>query len=144
MYINNPTMAALVEIFQYHADYGFESLEEEEVYVLSIGTGTFGKDISKDAHHWGKRGWISPLIEIMMLGNSQMVDYQAKEVLKYAESDNLHYLRINVNIGEEKYADMALSTTDAINYWSSLFTNGYLENLTKKEELNQFLSYIGA
>ena len=51
------------------------------ICLVSIGTGSVSKgyDFSK-AKDWGAIGWIKPIIEIMMSGNSKTVHNHLKQI----------------------------------------------------------------
>ncbi len=68
--------------------------------MLSIGTGSKKESYSYDkAKGWGKMGWVKPVLDIMLSGASETVDFQMKHIFDAIGcSDN--YFRINPDIGE--------------------------------------------
>ena len=95
---NNPTLCAYAE-----ARKKFQSKPTaRDMAILSIGTGYVKKSYSyKEAKDWGALGWIKPLIDIMMSGVSETVDYQLAQIYD-AVGHPEQYLRIN---GELSYAE---------------------------------------
>jgi len=141
VFMNNPTMGALVEILKYraHPFYNHPNLIEEDIFVLSIGTGHFSREISGRSENWGKFRWIKPSIDIMMWGNGQAVDYHVREGLSFPSSKKLNYLRIDVNLPDEKFADMANSDDATLDYLQNRVVVDYLQNPTVQNDLSRFI-----
>jgi hypothetical protein len=81
------------------------------IFMVSIGTGRKGKTYKyKKVKRWGIPGWILPLIDILMQGSSETVDYQMQYLLPPFIGDNgveqARYYRFNITIDPE-YADMS-------------------------------------
>lgn len=145
IFMNNPSMGALVEILKHKTDkfYNYPNLKEEEIFILSIGTGHHSKDISDNSAKWGKLKWIKPSIDIMMWGNNQAVDYQAKEVLNFPNGKKINYLRLDVNIEDERFTDMANSDSETLEYLQNRVKTDYLNNASLQNELSQFIQDAG-
>lgn len=128
VYVNNPTMAAFSEISRFGDSDFYKSVHGSEislsdVYVLSLGTGSyFGSITEVDSVEWGQLQWVTHISDIMMKGVSQCVDFEANEMVSDGQ-----YLRLNIDIKEEKYSDM----TDA-----SIATRDYLLNEVEQQLLN--------
>lgn len=87
VFANNPTLCAYAEARKM----SFENIGKaenpcvEDMLILSIGAGgksmaekkPYPYDRMKDA---GKLKWISPLIDIMMSGNAETVDFQTRQI----------------------------------------------------------------
>jgi uncharacterized protein len=142
VFMNNPAMGALVEILKYRKDefYNYPDLKESDIFVLSIGTGHFSRDISNQSAGWGKLKWIKPSIDIMMWGNNQAVSYQAGEWLG---SGKINHLRLNVDILDKRFADMANSGQDTIDYLKGRVDADYLNNASLQDKLGRFLEKAG-
>ncbi len=117
VYVNNPTMAALAEISKY-GNRGFYKKRDntdvafDDVRVLSLGTGTYtGTITEKEAVSWGELQWVTRITDIMMKGVNQSTHYESVEMLNPEK-----YLRLNINIHEEKYSDMADARDETRNY----------------------------
>ncbi len=86
-FANNPAMCALVEAMSYfHAD--------REILVVSLGTGKQDRPIPYErASRWGKAGWAPRILDVMMDGIGDTVDYQLRQLL-----DNEHYFRFQTEL----------------------------------------------
>lgn len=71
-----------------------------EMIIVSLGTGSVKKPYAyKEFQDAGSLKWIRPLIDIMMSGNSETVDYQLQQIYKtLPESDCEDYFRIQPDI----------------------------------------------
>ncbi len=129
VYINNPTVASLVEVTKYHQSkvYDFERVTLSDIIVLSLGTGHYSSDLArKKVESWGLLEWATNITDVMMQAVNQTTTYQGEEL---TTSDN--FLRINLDITEHKYSDMADSSDATRNYLinevqSQIFGNGVL------------------
>jgi len=100
VFANNPALCAYAEARQI-----FESGIEErrrmkknasasEMFILSIGTGTVKVPYEYEkAKGWGLAGWARPVIDIMMSGVSDTVDFQLKQIFD-AVGHPENYIRI--------------------------------------------------
>ena len=81
---------------------------DEPIFMLSLGTGTAQKHYSYDeAKDWGYVGWLRPIIEIMMQGNSDSVHYQMERLLPPRMQDNSsRYERFNIVDMQDKHTAM--------------------------------------
>lgn len=75
LYANNPAMCAYAEVTK---------LDKGNLTVVSLGTGEMSaQTIEHDqAKNWGVMQWIKPLIDVMMDGNSDTVDYQLRKIIE--------------------------------------------------------------
>lgn len=97
IFANNPAMCAYVEAQDLF--YGSEKNAIPEMFVLSIGTGSIKKQYEyKKAKNWGALGWVQPLIDMMMSGVSDTVDYQLKKLFE-AQGKSHNYIRIMPEMG---------------------------------------------
>ncbi len=137
---NNPTITGLVEVMKHPETYnGGKPLQLEDVFVLSIGTGRFNKIIpAAHAYNGGQWNWVKPMIDISMWGNSQAVNEHMDRLL-LLPTGKKHYLRLNVRILNEKFADMAVSSVDAMNHYSERFVEDYMRKPEVQADLDQWL-----
>jgi len=64
----------------------------KDMFILSLGTGTVKESYHYDkAKKWGAIGWIQPVIDIMMSGNSETVDYQLKQIFAATQSGPFYH-----------------------------------------------------
>lgn len=122
VFANNPSLCAYAEVQAkfFKTPDGFilkskagdkkkEDLSEitaKDLLILSLGTGqtALNYDYNK-AKDWGLAQWPKPLIEIMMMGVSQTVDYQLQQIydsINQAKS----YLRIDPRLTKPKMVQM--------------------------------------
>ena len=74
--------------------------------ILSLGTGFSKKDYDYDeAKDWGMVEWVKPLIDIMMSGVSEVVDYQLRQIFDSGGIQN-QYVRINTELPADVSPDM--------------------------------------
>lgn len=92
VFANNPSLCAYAEarkMFGYRA---------AQMAILSIGTGAVRKSyFHEEAKDWGAIGWMKPLVDIMMSGVSETVDYECRQAFE-AVGVPQQYLRINVEM----------------------------------------------
>jgi len=98
-FANNPTMCAYAEVRTHLKVPGGETFATAaEMAILSLGTGAVHKPyFYAQAKDWGVVGWVRPLIDMMMTGVSETVDYQVRKIYQAVERPN-QYLRINVDL----------------------------------------------
>lgn len=103
VFANNPAMCAYAEA----RGLGFEGTPAlnrpgaARMRILSLGTGTERKPYAWDeAKDWGKAGWALPLINILMQGNADTVDYQLRQIFDTVPaSASGRYVRIEPALG---------------------------------------------
>ncbi len=94
LFANNPTMCAYVEAYR--------KLDGQptaaNMVVLSLGTGQIERPYPYETvRDWGMLEWARPLIDIMMSGVSETVDYQMQQLFAaHGRSDS--YLRLQATI----------------------------------------------
>jgi patatin-like phospholipase/acyl hydrolase len=126
VFVNNPSLVAYSEV----RSMTFENIENspsaKNMMIVSIGTGSVSKGYDYEkAKNWGAIGWIKPIIEIMMSGNSKTVHYHLKQIFgTLEEQDQKDYHRLEPEI----------ITAD------TEMDNASIENLQKLKE--DGLSYI--
>lgn len=75
---NNPTALAIAEALR--RDSGVSQCSE--LLVLSVGSGARNRPISlKSAREWGALEWAVPIIDVLFDGNSDSVDYIARQLV---------------------------------------------------------------
>ncbi|HNW89199.1 MAG TPA: patatin-like phospholipase family protein [Bacteroidales bacterium] len=112
VFANNPALCAYAEAHK--TEFG-KILQDsgkpdkptaKEMMIVSIGTGATGKSYSyKEAIDWGAIGWLMPIIDILMSGNSETVSYQLKQMFDtLSERDKKDYFRLEPSIEGAKSA----------------------------------------
>jgi patatin-like phospholipase/acyl hydrolase len=101
VFVNNPALVAYSEVRTMNFD-SFDHLPTaKDMMILSLGTGSKSQSYPfEKAKDWGAVGWIKPLIEIMMSGNSRTVDYHLKQIFSTLSSaeDRSNYHRLQPDI----------------------------------------------
>ncbi len=91
VFANNPAACALVEAVR--SDKLARSIQD--VVLLSLGTGRSPRSIPYDAcKDWGRVEWLRPLIDILMEGVAQTVDFQLRTVFASLGIER-QYLRVD-------------------------------------------------
>jgi uncharacterized protein len=140
MYINNPTVASLVEVTKYYNDpaYQFESVSLDDIVVPSLGTGHYSNDIArKKVEGFGLLDWATNIADVMMQAVNQTTTYQADEL-----TANENFLRINVDITDEKFSDMANSSDDTRNYLINTVQSQLFGNKTLMTQLDTIIAKL--
>ncbi len=98
MVANNPALCAYSEARTIYFSQIREDLPDlpfaDDMMLVSIGTGSQGVSYSyDDAKNWGLIGWISPIIDILMSGSSEIVNYQLGKIFNQKEKGGI-YIRL--------------------------------------------------
>ena len=74
----------------------------KDMMIVSIGTGSVKKQYHyKNMIHKGKIGWLEPIIDILMSGSAETVDYQLRQMyLTLNEGDRQDYFRLEPDLKE--------------------------------------------
>lgn len=98
VYINNPSLSAYAAARK--LEFGEDRVKPtaSEMLIVSVGTGSTKHPYKyKDAKSWGAIGWIKPLIDIMMKGVAQTVDYQLKQIFDSVDKHE-QYVRLKPEV----------------------------------------------
>lgn len=99
VFVNNPALCAYSEARTTRFDRFRDKPKAAEMAILSIGTGNQDEPYQyKKAKNWGAVQWIVPIIDIMMSGVAETVDYQLKQIYDAVEKPR-QYLRISPDLG---------------------------------------------
>ena len=100
VFANNPTLCAYAEARNNFSPNG-KAASAKDMCILSLGTGTSPRAYShKEAKDWGLAQWVKPLIDIMMSGVSETVDYQLNEIYDAVEKPE-QYVRLQADLSRE-------------------------------------------
>ncbi|MDB5012853.1 MAG: Patatin [Daejeonella sp.] len=89
VFANNPSLCAYSEV---RNAIGFPTAKD--MFIVSIGTGSENKTYDYDeAKGWGAVGWIRPVIDIMMAGNSETTHYHLTKMF-LAGGNQSNYTRL--------------------------------------------------
>jgi len=145
MFANNPSMCAYAEA----RTIKFSSIPAcngkpdyptaTEMILVSLGTGSQGDSYPySKAKKWGIVGWLIPLINILMSGNSETVHYELKQLFRAANPANeAYYFRLEPTVGTASSA-MDLATPEnmhALEEAGKTFVSNHTDELDKIVEL---------
>lgn len=102
MFANNPTLCAYSEVNKIKPN-----ISAKDMSILSIGTGGVRYPYKyEDVKDWGLIGWVSPVINILMAANQDVVHYQMNKIFdnKLIKKSGGLYTRIDDTIEEESKA----------------------------------------
>ena len=100
VFVNNPTMCAFAEVFNEY------KTSPEQMVILSLGTGYSKKEYDYEkAKDWGMIQWVKPLIDIMMSGVAEVVDFQLRQMFEAVGAKG-QYFRINTELPIDVSPDM--------------------------------------
>jgi patatin-like phospholipase/acyl hydrolase len=110
VFANNPAMCACVEAMS-----AKPQLKVSDLKILSVGTGTVDKAYHySEARNWGKLEWLSPVLDILMSGVADTVDYQLRTLFSSAGCAD-QYLRLQLNLEEFPDVDSAMDNASEKN-----------------------------
>ncbi|MBI4931903.1 MAG: patatin-like phospholipase family protein [Bacteroidetes bacterium] len=144
VYVNNPSMAALAEFVKNYAFYDKSIARKEDVdfkniFVLSVGTGTYAAPIKDNASATkGELYWAKTISDVMMRGVNKTTDYEMNEIM-----EDGNYLRLSINIDNEEHADMSNSSKETTQYLIKAAQEQVLNNADKMNKLNAFIQKSG-
>ena len=120
VFANNPSLCAYSEA---RSHYGVGAAD---MLVVSLGTGQREQSYSySEAKDWGPIGWAKPVLDIMMSGVAETVDYQLGQIFESVERQG-QYHRIQVDL--PRWVSSELDRADR-------------ENMRRLEEVGETLAY---
>jgi uncharacterized protein len=146
VFANNPAMCAYAEArtsrFSHllnredKPDYP----EVKEMALISIGTGSHGVSYPLNkVNKWGVAGWIQPLIDILMSGNSETVHYQLHQMFETINDPECRaYYRLEPKLGNAA-SRMDLATQANLNALAEAGRTFISEN---KEQLKAIVKLL--
>ena len=138
VFANNPALCAYAEARNPKTFGGDPGPTAKDMIVLSLGTGEVKKPYYyQEAKDWGYLGWMRPILDIMMSGVSETVDYQLRQIYD-AVGVPEQYLRIQPQL-QQKNAD-----TDNAEYDNLLDLKGVGEDAADRfdDELDAFAQLL--
>ncbi|MEQ8908834.1 MAG: CBASS cGAMP-activated phospholipase [Vicingaceae bacterium] len=142
VFINNPALAAYSEVRNMH----FEGIEKEaptaeDMMIVSVSTGSKAKKYNYEkAKDWGMIQWIKPVLEIMMSGNSQTVDYHLKRIYDTLTDDHKRdyhrldpqVLTANAEMDDASKENLLKLKEDGLSYVSQTAVDTELDDIVEK------------
>jgi len=146
VFANNPTLCAYAEART--TDFGKVLNNKEkpskpsasQMLIVSVGTGSIKKPYHyKDYKDAGMIKWLQPLIDIMMSGNSETVDYQLRKIYDTLDAPNNNdYYRIQPLL---QNGDSAMDNADLDNL-NALHEDGLASVVHYKKQLDEIVDKL--
>lgn len=146
VFANNPALCAYAEARNIEFSNALQNPEKpdkpgaKDMLLISVGTGEVKEPYTyEEFRDAGVVKWIKPLIDIMMSGNSETVDYQLKQIYKtLAEEDCRDYYRL-----QPKLIHAANALDDArVDNLKALYEDGLASVEFYKEQLDEIVEKL--
>ncbi len=139
VFANNPSLCAFAEARQlFKKNDASKNLTASEMFIVSIGTGAEKRSLNYDvAKGWGALGWIFPVLDIVMSGAVDTVDFQLQQIFESVDCAH-NYIRINPELKDAK-PEMDNASSQNI---EALREAGIISAEANDEKLDQIASYI--
>ncbi|MEZ4829820.1 MAG: patatin-like phospholipase family protein [Bacteroidia bacterium] len=114
---------------------------ELPILLVSIGTGNTGMPyLYDDVKDWGLVEWVKPLIDILMQGVSDMVDYQMQYLLPPYADGTPRYIRLDATLapGEDSLDDPGDENTSRL----ADYGNRIIANPDNKAKLGKVIEIL--
>ena len=123
--------------------YGFgnenEDINYDDVFVLSIGTGSYSGPITPEqAKDKGELFWATRISDIMMRGANKQTDIEMNEMMVAG-----NYLRLSINIEDEAFSAMDRADRACSDYLIYQTNKQVLDVEDTKQKLQAFLKKAG-
>ena len=145
VFANNPTALARTQVISSHArDNNGEELQQDQILVVSLGTGTMRRKYEyRDAKKWGQLKWLTPLIDVLLDGQSEAVSYQLYQLME-TEGENKNYYRFQVKLdGDDGHDRMDNTSPKNIEYLKCL-GNNLITSEKSQKDLNELCEILTA
>ena len=138
LFANNPAMCAYAEARKTDFSDRTNKPTAKDMLLLSVGTGLIKKEYRYDkAKDWGLVEWIRPVIDIMMSGVAETVDYQLKQIFDSIGKPG-NYLKITPSLAG---ASHEMDNVDPDNL-VALSRAGSLAAEANRNELDRFAELL--
>jgi patatin-like phospholipase/acyl hydrolase len=112
LFANNPTMCVFSEALKENPN--------SEIVVISMGTGILRRNLSyNESKDYGLPSWARVLLNVMMNGNNQAVDYQMKQVLR--KNETYFRLQVPLHMGNDDMDDASYTNMSALKSLADVF-----------------------
>lgn len=133
VYVNNPSLVGISDALKNR--YG-RKVKLKDLKVLSLGTGTHSPNLGvKNTPKWGIIEWAKPITDIMMQSSSKSVDYQVELLVE-------DYLRLQIEIGDEKFSSMSDSSQKTREYLIKQVQDQIFNNKELMSKIDLFVSEL--
>jgi len=133
VFANNPAMVSYIEAIKMSGNKkGRNKSPHNNILVISLGTGMSKRKSFPymKSKKWGMARWVFPILDVLLSGSSEVVDYEMKKLFEaYGSPEN--YIRIN--------PPLRYSTEPATNASKENITNLLKDSAAYIEENQKFL-----
>ena len=128
---NNPTACAIAEAMRKDARVD----NSRDLVVLSVGSGERTRPISlAEAREWGALEWAVPIIDVLFDGNTDSVDYIARQLV----GDAYFRLQAELRVGLDDLDDTSATNIAALEAMAS----GYLGSASTRKQLKALVALL--
>lgn len=134
VFANNPTSIAVIEAMKSYEMKTGDNISLDEILVVSLGTGRTNSQLNIDGiENWGQIKWIEPLINMVLNGQSEVVDYQMEQLLltnSHISNQVRQYYRFQPRYAEIKARNYSVAKDDLV------YVNDEMDNASKENIVN--------
>ena len=133
----NPALCAYAEAVRTLREAGGDP---NQITVVSLGTGELRNPLKFDkASNWGQLEWAQPIIDIVLQGSNDTVNYQLQQILQTAGSAR-SYFRFQIELSKG-IGDMDDATSANLKHLLDI-TQDYLGKPDTRENLSQLCEHL--
>ncbi len=128
VFVNNPAVSAFAEAKRIFPG--------EKVVVVSLGTGQLTRPLPyEEVKDWGKLEWVKPVIDVVLDGVSDAVDYQLDKIL----GDHFYRFQTELDIANDDMDNASRANIEALKHEAKQILNKK-ENRQKLKKLYELLT----
>lgn len=128
---NNPAACAIAEAMRKDA----RVHNSQDLVLLSVGTGERNRPIPlKEAQEWGALEWAIPIIDVLFDGNTDSVDYIARQLV----GDGYFRMQTELVIGLDDLDDVSSTNIAAL----EALARDYLQNAATRKKLKELVRLL--
>ena len=109
-----------------------KGIKIEDIECLSLGTGNHSESLGIKTESWGIANWAQPITTVMMQASSKSVVYECEQILE-------KYLRVQLEIDDEKKSDMSDSRPETTQYIVDKVNKDIIGNKKTMTNIKNFL-----
>lgn len=135
VFANNPAMCAYVEAKTLYKD-------ATDFLVVSIGTGQLTNELKyEEVKDWGLVEWAQPILNVVLDGVSDVVDYHMNELLQ-GEDGTSSYYRFQIDLDKDRGDRMDDASDENINYLQNKVNRDILGKVEYQNKLKKLCELL--
>lgn len=135
VFANNPAMCAYVEAKTLYKD-------ATDFLVVSIGTGQLTNELKYDeVKDWGLVEWAQPILNVVLDGVSDVVDYHMNELLQGKDGTSSYY-RFQIDLDKDRGDRMDDASDENINYLQNKVNRDILGKVEYQNKLKKLCELL--